>query len=146
MSYTPTDWKNGDIITAEKLNNMETGIVGSGEGNSLIITVSGLADRDNPTTTPVVNKTPDEVYDAISSGKSILIRTEQNSNIIFYSKNCSCGIVAYDDEPQKFVSLSDMGMAIGPYTSIIQQVLYGVAGADGYWSSSYDEQQVVTSQ
>ena len=28
MSYTPTEWKTGDIITAEKLNNMESGIVG----------------------------------------------------------------------------------------------------------------------
>ena len=27
MSYTPTDWKTGDVITAEKLNNMESGIV-----------------------------------------------------------------------------------------------------------------------
>ena len=27
MSYTPTDWKTGDVITAEKLNNIEQGIV-----------------------------------------------------------------------------------------------------------------------
>ena len=26
MSYTPTNWKNGDIIIAEKLNNIESGI------------------------------------------------------------------------------------------------------------------------
>lgn len=26
MSYTPTEWKNGDIITAEKMNNIEQGI------------------------------------------------------------------------------------------------------------------------
>lgn len=26
MSYTPTEWKTGDVITAEKLNNMESGI------------------------------------------------------------------------------------------------------------------------
>ena len=26
MSYTPTTWETGDTITAEKLNNMETGI------------------------------------------------------------------------------------------------------------------------
>lgn len=32
MSYTPTDWKTGDVITAEKLNNMESGIV-SGQNN-----------------------------------------------------------------------------------------------------------------
>lgn len=27
MSYTPTNWQTGDTITAEKLNNMESGIV-----------------------------------------------------------------------------------------------------------------------
>lgn len=26
MSYTPTDWKTGDVITAEKLNNIEGGL------------------------------------------------------------------------------------------------------------------------
>ena len=31
-SYTPTEWTNGDVITAEKLNNIETGIVNSGGG------------------------------------------------------------------------------------------------------------------
>lgn len=29
MSYTPTEWQTGDTITAEKLNNMEQGIVGA---------------------------------------------------------------------------------------------------------------------
>ena len=27
MAYTPTEWETGDIITAEKLNNIENGIV-----------------------------------------------------------------------------------------------------------------------
>ena len=26
MAYTPTEWKSGDVITAEKLNNIEEGI------------------------------------------------------------------------------------------------------------------------
>ena len=26
MSYTPTTWKNNDVITAERLNKMEQGI------------------------------------------------------------------------------------------------------------------------
>ncbi len=32
MSYTPTEWKTGDTIFAEKLNNMEDGIV-AGQNN-----------------------------------------------------------------------------------------------------------------
>lgn len=31
MSYTPTNWQTGDTITAEKLNNMESGISGAFE-------------------------------------------------------------------------------------------------------------------
>lgn len=27
MNYTPTNWKTGDVITEEKLNNIEQGIV-----------------------------------------------------------------------------------------------------------------------
>lgn len=30
MSYTPTEWKTGDVITADKLNNIEDGIAGAG--------------------------------------------------------------------------------------------------------------------
>lgn len=36
MSYTPTEWKTGDVITADKLNNMESGIV-NGLAPDLII-------------------------------------------------------------------------------------------------------------
>lgn len=29
MSYTPTNWKSGDVVTSAKLNNIESGIVNS---------------------------------------------------------------------------------------------------------------------
>ena len=31
MSYIPTEWLNGDVITAEKLNKIENGIAGAQE-------------------------------------------------------------------------------------------------------------------
>ena len=37
MSYTPTNWQTGDTITAEKLNNMESGIEAS---NGIIIPIT----------------------------------------------------------------------------------------------------------
>lgn len=40
MSYTPTDWKTGDVITAEKLNNMEQGILNAGGGGVLVMEVN----------------------------------------------------------------------------------------------------------
>lgn len=36
MSYNPTTWQDGDIITAEKLNNIETGIVNASSGGGPI--------------------------------------------------------------------------------------------------------------
>lgn len=39
-SYTPTTWVNGDIITAVKLNNIEQGIANAGGGSSDFSTAS----------------------------------------------------------------------------------------------------------
>ena len=33
MAYTPTEWKNGDVITAEKLNKLEEGVQEASENN-----------------------------------------------------------------------------------------------------------------
>ena len=43
MSYTPTNWQTGDTITAEKLNNMESGIEAS---NGIIIPITVDADNE----------------------------------------------------------------------------------------------------
>ena len=38
MSYTPTEWKNGDTITATAMNKIENGIAGA--GNNVIVQLS----------------------------------------------------------------------------------------------------------
>ena len=38
MSYTPTDWDIGDVITAEKMNKLEQAVAGGG-GYDLVLTV-----------------------------------------------------------------------------------------------------------
>lgn len=42
MSYTPTNWATGDVITAEKLNNMENGIV-AGQNNVEFVKLATLS-------------------------------------------------------------------------------------------------------
>lgn len=50
MSYTPTTWQTGDTITAEALNNMESGIAGAlaanqgaaNAGNILVVGNDGI--------------------------------------------------------------------------------------------------------
>ena len=49
MAYIPTEWETGDIITAEKLNNIEDGIVANEEAiadakDVLVITGDLIAD------------------------------------------------------------------------------------------------------
>lgn len=31
MSYTPTNWKSGDVVTSAKLNKLEQGVAGAGD-------------------------------------------------------------------------------------------------------------------
>lgn len=68
MSYTPTEWKTGDIITAEKLNNIEQGIVDAGV---LVVTFS----TPDPSTT-TASKTYEEIVSALESGKAVIGVTE----------------------------------------------------------------------
>ena len=53
MSYTPTVWQNGDVITAEKLNKLENGVAGA--GNLVKFTIAngeGVLPYDVPTIGP----------------------------------------------------------------------------------------------
>lgn len=60
MAYIPTEWKNGDVITAEKLNNMEEGI--SKDTLVIITEIPGM------TTTYSCNMTFEELRDLIPKG------------------------------------------------------------------------------
>ena len=53
MSYTPTQWKDGDLVTSAKLNKMEQGIAA---GGGILI----IHEDENG----VLDKTWQEIYDA----------------------------------------------------------------------------------
>lgn len=40
MAYEPTTWQTGDVVTAEKLNKLENGVVGSSSSENLIATLT----------------------------------------------------------------------------------------------------------
>lgn len=93
MEYMPTQWANGDIVTAEKLNKAEQGIVAN---DTLVIHISlvEVETEDAPTDAPtrggvvipslnqmryVADVTAGEVYNAAQNGRRIhAYRTEIN--------------------------------------------------------------------
>ena len=63
MSYTKHTWENGETITAEKLNNLENGIVG---GDGFIIEFSFNEGK--------LDKTASEIRNAFYSGQRCILR------------------------------------------------------------------------
>lgn len=65
MSYEKQTWKNGDIITEDKLNHIEDGIAevgSSGGGGGMAIHINTVDSAQ------VMDKTWQEITDAISAG------------------------------------------------------------------------------
>ena len=62
MSYTPTEWKTGDIVSSQRLNKLEEGVKDAYE-------VMFINDADS-----VLDKTWQEIYDAMAQGKLCVVR------------------------------------------------------------------------
>lgn len=65
MAYTPTTWATGDTVTATKLNKLENGVANA--GSALICNCS------NNGSSYVLDKTVQEIYDAMESGTPVYI-------------------------------------------------------------------------
>ena len=63
MSYTPTTWASGDVVTAAKLNKLEQGLANGG-GGSFIVTFTWNSTNNKF----VANKTWAELDAAITGG------------------------------------------------------------------------------
>lgn len=68
MSYQKTAWQNGDVITAEKLNNIEEGIKNSG---SLILNIIPGEKEDSIIDSPIK-----DILDAFNAGTPIYVIEE----------------------------------------------------------------------
>lgn len=86
MSYTPTDWKTGDVITADKLNNMESGIVNAGSGGGGggdVVTFNFLIEEDHMEGSMQIYKilevdgTPENLMEAMDAGKICAIKCQE---------------------------------------------------------------------
>lgn len=74
MSYTPTTWQTGDTITAEKLNNMESGIENANE--PFIVTCTPTSQNYSG----VMDKTVAEINEAYEAGRKIYFRVLTGAN------------------------------------------------------------------
>lgn len=86
MAYTPTNWKDGDIISAEKMNKLEQGVA-EGGGGVLLVNVTEGSDsgggtitksaspmlKVTPSTTFTADKTYAEVDAAVKAGKMVYL-------------------------------------------------------------------------
>lgn len=69
MSYEKTTWATGDVITAEKLNNIEDGVEDASGGESVVVTLSAGESGI------VADKTFSELAEAVEQNKVVIIRT-----------------------------------------------------------------------
>lgn len=69
MSYEPTNWKDGDLVTSAKLNKLEQGVAGAG-GESVF-----FVNMTNNDSGYILDKTAGEIYEAFRNG---------NVRFIFY--------------------------------------------------------------
>ena len=72
MSYEPTNWKDGDIVTSAKLNKLEQGVAGAGG----ILIANVVNDNGNDR----LDKTWQEIHDS----EAIIVRWPLDNNIDYY--------------------------------------------------------------
>lgn len=77
MSYTPTQWETGDIVTAEKLNKLENGVAAAGSGGGGAFIVNATMDGDTMT----LDKTWKEIDDAILTSPVFVVVDVSGSGV-----------------------------------------------------------------
>lgn len=84
MSYEPTNWATGDIVTADKLNKLENGVVGSSSSGNLIATAT-----KNDNNYYVLDKTWKDIEDAINAGGTVMVKESNGLQTNFWYLACT---------------------------------------------------------
>lgn len=118
MTYVKTDWETGDIITAEKLNNMESGIENAGSGSTgTVMVVHSTSDESTGNTT--LDKTWAEIADAMQTGIVVHVYSWGEDGYMCayldYVENDSGlyhAVFLVEGEQQQFVTTSTTGYPV----------------------------------
>lgn len=78
MSYNPTEWKNGDLITADKLNKLENGVaessVDSGGSRMFMVNINIEYDEGQGNFLCTADATPSEIFEAQENGQEVIAK------------------------------------------------------------------------
>jgi len=80
MAYTKHTWENGEVITAEKLNNLEDGIAESSGSNITVFNIIEDGETDNIK----IDATWQDIFDAISERPVFLKWIASEDDIAMY--------------------------------------------------------------
>ena len=80
MSYTPTEWKKGDVITATKLNKIENGIADASGGNSGVLKITLTYDSTADDGSYTCDKTCAEISAFLTAGGVVVAQAVRNGN------------------------------------------------------------------
>lgn len=117
MSYEKQTWQTGDVITEEKLNHIENGIADAGTGLIVNAEVDGQTQRE------VLDKTWEEIHDAIVAGRNVIVAKESNSS--WEGQH----IVAYDYITEVGESLTE---GEDYYVQVMMGTIYATSTENGY--------------
>ena len=77
MAYEPTNWKTGDIVTAERLNKIEQFLANLEVGG--VTKVTTHTETDGDTIMTVCDMTASEMLDAYNSGVLLIVETDEEN-------------------------------------------------------------------
>lgn len=124
MAYTPTNWECGDVVTAELLNKLEEAV------ENLSVIVDGMDGGDSKfvigvdTSTNTLDKTWQEIYDAMNQGQSAVVRFSTPTGSIHESPETSV-VVSVDS-----YSVTVITPQVG--TASVQTSVFIASSANGY--------------
>ena len=98
MTYTPTTWATGDVVSSEKLNKMETGIE-SADNGLFVVTISYKSGNFSS------DKTYEEIKSAWEGGKTPVCLLPAVTSNVFSMTNFGSGSGQYTT-PFKFMCFS----------------------------------------
>lgn len=124
MAYVPTEWQTGDVVTAEKLNKIESGIE---ECSSNIPSMSGLVEAsvDAETDVITINKSFSDLFaimragilpflaifedSGVSSGALVSLIYEDGVFVAHFTRGPSSVITFFSSDSNSFMTTEDPG-------------------------------------